>query len=732
MPKLRGQRFILVAAALLVFGLPACRASQQSGSPPPESSRPVALRPPEPDLLLAVLNQAVVLEQDAWENFDYPTFRGDFLTSPQARALFRYVEADLQRYYAPGFPDAAQILREERLDTGIWLPPAPIWRIITDGLVAILNEEGLGMVPGEPVRAAGYTLELIPVQTDQGPPAIWMLEVESRDFNLRGWLPVVVSNGGDLAPVPGDRVHENWERGQAAGLQIVPDLDGDGLADLMIILDGSALGAAWRRVRVFGAAPGGFTELGAFQLQEGGLHELDIVDHDGDGLHELRIATLRSLNFECNWQQINLYRWEQQIPVFWVIDDQPADSSQCALAQALSPLTTFIPWRRAEIFEQALEPDAEGADPGADLSALIRVHLAMAYAGMGQWQQASETLDGMAAQSPSSPYADWLSQEWSAFPGSAADFCRMLDQRGPSPSEFEGTDLARYFRADALFWAYGGQIHSISPLVCPLSRLIHDRLTGLRIPASETPATRLQNSRDLVSVLSEIESMSGDGLWAGVSAPPGGWVFTLSRGAVEWQLEIVDQIPDSRGPFQLVAIEAIGLSNDAFVVLAPIDPRIPATAFPDCWQEGITQVQQLFLYHRTSNRYERTAERIHCGPPPDLLQMSAADLEGLFTPAGEDSHSLDAVQLLALLEELELPNTAQDRLDPTSAEWTALIAAAAQWDTYPPEIAAQLLYAFAYRAELQGLQAAAGQSFLDLIDRFPRSPWALLASARIP
>ena len=109
-----------------------------------------SLHPPDPAGLLRVLNYGIRLERDAWEQFDYGNFTGDFLTSPEARTLFDYVQADFSRYYASGIPRAGQLLTDGALDPNIWFPPRAAWTLTQAGVVDLLREAGSRLEPSSP------------------------------------------------------------------------------------------------------------------------------------------------------------------------------------------------------------------------------------------------------------------------------------------------------------------------------------------------------------------------------------------------------------------------------------------------------------------------------------------------------------------------------------------------------------------------------------------------------
>ena len=710
---------------LFFLFLPAC-----IPSPPPllTSSPP----PPSPDTLLAALDAALALEQDAWERYDYGNFRGDFLTSPEARALLAYIQTDLDRFYPDGFPDAGQILAQNRLTPPIWLPPQPVWTLVQFGLVDLINQQGIQIQDRAPIRLLDFDILPLPAELDGDPGPEWLLETRSERYNLTGWFPVERTAEGLYRRIPNGLRAENRVRGETLTWTLTPDLNRDGLPDVAAQLDAAALGTGFGYLRVYGRVAEGIRLLDEIQTAPG--EQIEIGDHDSDGLAEIQHTRPRSLNFDCQWTQIDRYRWEGETPRFVTLQEQPPDTPLCQAAQALSPIAPLPPAARAQLLESAI-PALPAASP--DYLALLYVHLAMAYAAQGWDAQAAQTLDAL-ERLPQDAFVAQARALWEQAGRSPLALCYALSDAA-ARGEPENTALAVYLTPAALFRAYGSAQKSYAALVCPLEMVVGERLGRVRIPAGE---------RDPVGALAARGYRLAFPLRLDVDGGPSGEWFALAE-LERPRLLLLEMGEDGWRAGWLVAFAApladLRIANyggygdhgdeagepGGLLVLATFDESTPVSAYPDCWAQAAAVVSRLVLLARTGQGYRAERETILCGSPPDLQGLAAEGVEALFPPPPARPTLDQARAFYRYLSRLEAQLLRAEALETLRLEFEEIA------KEIPPDhpdreaVVPRLLYARGMSYELAGEEQGAARLYRELIEQYPDSPWAVLARGRV-
>ena len=687
----------------------------------PNPPLPASLHSPDPSILLRALNYGIGLEQDAWEQFDYGNFTGDFLTSPEARALFDFVQADYERSYANGIPRAGEVLTNGLLDLNIWFPPRAVWTLTQAGVVELLRETGHTLKQGEPLTLADFTLTPSLIELDGDPTPEWLVEVDSQAYNLRGWLPIDEQDG-QYTLIPNDLRHENQARAQAVATQITPDLNGDALADFVVHFDGQPLGTQFGYSTVYGWAEDGFYWLDTIQIKPGEI--IEVNDFDGDSQNEIHLAIPRSLNFECVWTQHNLYRWQGEENLYTFLNETPPETPICDAARALYPLPNLTPNERAILLEKALANLSPETSPSDDYLALLRIHLAMAYAAQGFEQQALSLVTGL---------PEWAGRVWKAADENSPAFCNALYAE-TGRGALDTTGLARYLSPVAMLQAYGQITIDPGALACPLWDWAQYRLQTLTPPITHLPG---EYWPELGAALFDPTPYQLD------DDPEEEWIgwldwkipqfLLLDPMGETWRLVRLDWKPNPLAQFQsnVTDFDEDGILD--ILLLATFDASVPVSAYPKCWAQSASQVSDLTRISWSEGEIVMGGKTTLCGEPPALDSLSAAQLQEWFTEVAPSPPTLetDSKGFYRLLEE-------QEAL--ILSEAGALEARMALKDllpTVPPDhpasgtVIPRILFSIALSYEIGGNTDAALAAYQDLMAQWPDTPWAWLAEARM-
>lgn len=62
----------------------------------------------------------------------------------------------------------------------------------------------------------------------------------------------------------------------------------------------------------------------------------EISDFTGDGVMDVKVTTSHELNFDCDWDEEDVYSWRGSSPQHVLMDDLPPDTPECAMFHAIT------------------------------------------------------------------------------------------------------------------------------------------------------------------------------------------------------------------------------------------------------------------------------------------------------------------------------------------------------------------------------------------------------------
>ncbi len=729
-PMLR-SRYIFIVFILLLRACAAPTPAPSPTSPAPlltPSPRPLALHNPDPETLLRVLNYGIGLERDAWSKFDYPTFHGDFLTSPEARALFDFVQADFDRYYPEGIPGAGAMFTDGALDPNIWFPPRAVWLLAQTAIVERLRAEGLPLTDSVTIALEPFTLLPTLHELDGDPTPEWLVEVTSEAYNLRGWIPLDETPDG-YTLIPNDIRHENLARGQSTTFEFTPDLNGDGLDDLVFHFDGQALGTQFGELKVYGRVDGRIVLLVKPELGPG--ETFNFGDYNGDGVLELHISTPRTFNFGCEWVQITTYDWMgDDFSKSFITDRYPPDTPLCNAAKFLEG-GHLIMLDKEQSFETVVQAISADIVPSEDYLALLQIRLAMDYAGNLEDEKAKAILDQLTTFQNSS-FATLASQIWMESAHTPLSFCIGLVEAYKA-GEMEKTDLATYLTTTALFQAYGNEFESAAPLICAPNEVLFSRLFAEKIPTTEIPVQYLldKNYPLLGETSFNLDDDPEDEWIAGfdIHSPkllifdvgPANWTITSPYSfsdPIQALMLRVDDLPENNAP-------------DLFL-LVTFASSVPVSKFAQCWEKGASIVSELEVFYFIELVPILKNTSLLCDTPPDLNALTLTEILALLPEPAPYSVSPDEPStFLFTLEQAESNILQKEGIAFNRKVLQDLRALVPPDHPTAPHLIPRLLFDLGLSYELEGDAVAARAAYLELITQWPDSPWAWLAKARL-
>jgi hypothetical protein len=689
-------------------------------TPPPLTAHP-SLQPPDPAALLRVLNYGIGLERDAWEQFDYGNFNGDFLTSPEARALFDFVQADFERYYPDGYPYAGEVLTDNSLDPNIWFPARAVWTLAQAGVVALLRPENGTLTPGASLTLADFTLTPNSIELDGDPHPEWIVEVNSTKYNLRGWLPLDEQDG-QYVLIPNDLQHENQARSQGVNTQITPDLNGDGLADFLVHFDGQPLGTQFGYLKVYGKVGSGMYLLDTIQLKPGEIFEISNK--------KIQVRIPRSLNFECSWTQTNLYQWQGEETVYFLMDDMPPDTLLCQAALALSPLSNLLPNERASFLESTLANLTSETAPSEDYLALLYLHLEMAYAAQGLEEQMKEILYTPDFNALQGVYVEKVRSLEHGTRGRLWAFCNALFAEA-NRGTLEAGDLAAYFRPAAMFSAYRDTLTSYSPLLCPLQMLVEYRLGTLQLPADISPGEQQSELSGFLDQLSAYDiDRDPDKEWIGLLNFEIPSVLLFDQEGAFWKIHQLAQFDAPLSQLQSWVTDFDEAGRPDILLLATFGTSVPVSQYPACWEAGASYVSELVII--STENIEAGKKITLCGEPPILATIPHEKLREFMAEKPPQLPTLDDPrEFYRFLEQQEAQIFTPYTIQSVRTTLETILFESGPGFPAADSVIPRILFDIGLTYEIERDSAPAIAAYQDLITQWPASPWAWLAEARI-
>lgn len=732
--------------------------------PAPAGAAGFTWRVPDPGLLLEVVGLAAKSEEDSWKYYDYDDPVSDAL-SHEAAALHRAVTRDLEQHYPNGLPNADRLLAEDVREWYAWFPGEDVRAVLQAGVVQRLNNEQV-VLTGRPFTLGVDTgLKPYPMELDGDAGAEWLVEVDSGTYGVRDWLPLEVDAAGRYALLPNDLRYENDMRGDETTIEVTHDLTGDGRADVVLTFYGYAWGTYFGYVEVYAWDGAALSRLDTTNFGIRSYYEedvtLDIADHDGDGRDELQVITPQHAGFGCDWQQVSTYRWSGRQPRYTATGTARPGTPLCAIAEVLQPGSPFAPSQKAWRLENALARLKAEDVPSADYLALVRLHLAMAYASAGQDAQADRVLALLVAAEGEGGYLQRVREAYAEAEGAPMGICDALYGAAFTVEPYTSldTDIDGLVNYSAVFGAYPYDWNPYPPLICPLPELLDNLLPTLALDSTLSPAEALAaHSLPLDWASTTNLDADQDLEWVGLLALTEPQVVVLDPVGTRWALSVAARLSGPADDFSFGVRDNDGDGRSEIIVAALLAEPVPYSAFSPCWGPETPRTSEVLLITAAEQGYALARGHTLCGTPPPLEALFAEEgnteaMADLVKEHGEESTTgglaeargqawwltldeLDALEadpqdVYSQLNELESRVLSGETPISTHAALETMLAAVPADDPAADFFRGRLYFLLGYSYELAGDERAAVAAYVRLIHAVPTSPWSWLAAARL-
>ena len=463
--------------------------------------------------------------------------------------------------------------------------------------------------------------------------------------------------------------------------------------------------------------------------QRGSWPEYDFADYSGDGVEDIRITTTHFLRFGCQWDEIDLYSWDDLEPHFALQEGVAPATPLCNTSHGFERTLDLA--ERETLLRQVVQELTVNTAPSVDYLAFVRFHLAMLYAKEGQDDLAQHMLDALYELPLDAPLVALYTEIYESVNRSPLAMCRQLLQRS---SEMMDSDMADFISELVVVGIGGDENKPYLPFVCPLRDIVRGRVISSAPLQATDPIVAMTNLGYSLTFTDTINLDADSDLeWIAILEPTAPHLVILDQTQAGWMV----YWPGSK-EFEHVFSPVINLTwtvkdmtddglNDLLVSLEYEDER----------RLGMTLKYQLFLIELGSGHFDYL-DAEYPDQEMDLVELEPGffvittsqpvtaaawkQLEGFNTEA---TSTYDYIrELVAAVLSPERPDTLPDDL-------IALINYLPPDDPEAHYLILQLTYMLGYTYEQEGREEEAIAAYLALIQQAPESPWSWLAWARL-
>ncbi|MBK8903239.1 MAG: hypothetical protein IPM53_18785 [Anaerolineaceae bacterium] len=690
--------------------------------PLPDGEIAYDLTTPSSEKLFDALRQAAHAEDiyiDPTEPYKHRFNSDDF---------YHFVNADLDQFYPDNIPHVAPLLEDVFLSPyyfGYWIPSQVHLRILEESFIQNLNEAQPNFVSGSEIKEETYRLLPTALQVHDG-HSLWVLQLDSHIFRTRlfvlverdeegGWNQI----GEPLSIMTGRYSSEGWTT-----IYTEHDVTGDEIPE--VILESWTYWSGTGYTALIEVFSWDGEDLVPLPWIEEFDPEIEIADYTGDEVDDIRVTRHYSRRFGCEWEEVDVYSWNGLQAEHIEQDDTPPDTAVCNLSQAVSPFYSPGNLEKDDqypLLERAVTQMREDDSASPDLVAYAETQLAMAYAEQNRYEESRAIINTIYESPEQSEYIQYIQKN--NVTGSVVDLCRNLVADAESVLE---TNMGEYLN---MYATHGPGSDSNEPdkrMICDLKYLAFTRLQNVSLPSSQPPQESLA-ALDFQLAFHQSANFDNDFdlEWVGVLEPEAPWLVIFDAVDEQWQVIFIKDLFYT--PILDLSFEQLELTEDETLDLVIAiraenysdypEPTILDIILVENVVNEFTQVAS-FTSYEAVNLSELTQSHFGLGQPvkPDPFWVQLEDLD------------VDADYLTDYLEELQTAVLTQT--DPTVPEKiTQLLNYLPTDDLEAQPYIEHLTYLLGYFYELSGDGETAVSTYLDLIQRYPTSPWSWLAWARL-
>ena len=682
------------------------------------------LRSPVPSILIDVL--AMAIQQS---NLGYSLEYESYSPWEDMDALLDMLQREFSELDQKDLPNASRLITDASLETtsfyccDLYGPPA-FQKPLQTAAAQYFHQYPSLITSGNGSNSdLHYSITEIDLGGDEDNE--WFVEAELLRYGIRVFLPFELNENGELHLLPNDLRPQPGRFSQNSHVILEHDLNGDGRSEIIVItqIDGSTAWGYPGAIDIYSWNGEGLYQVQSIDIGGRTFAELaryEIADFTNDNKTDIRVYRPHSLRFGCSWDEIDTFSWQGN-QVYQVVEGTEApDMAVCQVEDALFAANPEIKAERLEAVLEQLSPDNA---PSVGYFAMLKVHLAMAYAEMLQDSKAKEILNSIHALSSDSGYAQLVNEHYNSSNGSFIVFCQNLFQDGDLALD---TDVGKYL-------IEGRPLHFVPLtsshwLLCPFDSLLKGRLEITDFPESVSPIDTLALQNISVDFPFEMDN-SSEVIWLGfIHANLIAW--RLEDG--KWQPSIIFKF---ESPVKDVQFDVRDSTEDGQIdLVVSIALKTPQYCH---YVENKDEEYRLMLFTISPEAVQVISESTVCENPPSISQIELDYFDEKNSEEYEISWYLGIQAdgqtwvFTYRIEDIKDQVLSQTNLSRTSAQIQDLISQIPDGDKGGELASIRLLYLIGLSYELSGDEETAVSTYLDLIQQYPTSPWSWLAWARL-
>lgn len=692
-------------------------------------------------------------EQDG-DNSDLGT-----MTRTEQDAIYKLVERDVQRYYPQGLPGNMELIKNSDFagdGSGTFMSG-----LIVKNLIAWLNQEDVQFNDDESMQVVNFHLLPYQVELDGDTGSEWLLQVTNGQLAYFDWVYLDEAEAARYSLIPNDPLTIPFGTSLTKA-EVEHDLTGDGLVEVVFTSFDYVWGSEFGFVQVFtwnGTRMVKLLELEHylrstdFMLENVDI-EFKISDANGDSLEEIQVRLPRSANFGCKWEEVDTYRWQGDQPVFQSKGANPPETPICWAAQALDPSAQLTPEQKAQLLEKALNNLSASSTP-ANLQALLRVHLSVAYSMAGKDAQAQQALAGLERIPSSEGLVKTIQDEYQSANSSLLKLCDGLYHAAQSGTIPDDHDIVSELSYSSSLGVYPNDPSTIYPImVCPLPALAKHLLEGIQLPASSPPLEVLKTAGFPIGDSAEVQLDKDKELEIAALvelAEP--QIIVLDKDQDQWQVSRAARLSAHAEAIEFIAYDIYEDDQIELLVSASLAEPVPYSAFSKCWMPDAGQTNEYLAIQSLDRHFDAFWGDELCGKQGTLEQFVE---NGIFEFALMQGSPLESNESLAeinrrryafseeelahvehnediyrgmdeLLDEI-LTGNAQIPIDQKTKIMMSFMSSDSPGEQ---RISQRMLYFTGIYYELNGQADQATAVYERLVQTWPDSIWSWLAWARL-
>jgi hypothetical protein len=732
-------------------------------APTPEVSINYVLKKPSTKILVSLINQ----EAERFYNLFY-NFSDEWLETVifhEVYSIDDFISVDIDLYYPDGLPEWEGFVTDSIMEwRGLWLNPLKesAYRFIDKGFQKYLVNNPPTTKHKADFSTSSFQATVYMIDDPDHLETTLLIVVRFVDYDFTSFYGVTVESSGDLVILPDILPKIPRTTSATVNVNTDHDLNRDGQKDILLEVQTYFAGGVSGTIELILWNDGDPVFLDSASLPsvttsygEAGESTYEIGDFNNDGWDEILVKYPRFYPFGCYWETEIMTSWiGTQKMEDWRGEAIP-DTHDCDLAQVIlaDSLEDRIPW--LEKFVASSEYEAGSTD----LKAWVQLQLAISYAAQGNGVEAEVILASLYREEGDDPFLLAIHEAHEQAGPSPLAVCQALYQKaqeiGGEAGTF-GSDIDRYLSPEV----YPISWEPYPPRVCPYWDLLRSDL-GFRLLPYDSDVDKVLSERDFPVIAQTNLNIDADADLELIAVLDVGQplLAVIDSGDDGIRIYPIDYLFHTPVSIQSNTFDA---NEDGILdILIVADLGIVESLYNDSFCLPNSEDYYLLLVTIDGEHdYKSKSRVLACYPySPFDLQTDGGMKE--FVASMRDVESCDYcgteyfqdteeeilpkwISLEGFLEEPrndavafnyyhELRNRVIDEQDrsPVREEIQALIDFLPSDEPAVVVLLPELIFYIGLSYELDGNEAKALDTYLDLIQEYPESPWSWLAWSRI-